>query len=223
MKNKNNNLSKNKTIRRVALWGGVVLVLGGAVFGVVKFAATPSGNGLTASAIDAVSSLDWWKGSKDSKIILIEYSDFQCPACATYAPMVKQLSQEFGDKILFVYRHFPLPQHKNAEPAARAAEAAGKQGKFWEMHDIIFENQKIWSDQKDAESIFVKYAESLFIDISKFKADFDSKETKNKVESDYQSGIRASVNSTPTFFLNGQKIQNPRSYEEFKNTVLSGA
>lgn len=216
--------TKNKKIvRRVVLWGGVVLVLGGAVFGVVKFVASPSGNNLTASALDAMSQNDWWQGSKDSKAILVEYSDFQCPACAAYHPLVNQLNQELGDKILFIYRHFTLPQHKNAVPAAKAAEAAGKQGKFWEMHGMIFENQKVWSNQIDAESIFIKYAESLSLDLEKFKEDLNSKGVKNKVESDYQSGIKAGVNYTPTFFLNGKKIQNPRSYEEFKNAVLSGA
>ncbi|OGF63404.1 hypothetical protein A2926_03960 [Candidatus Giovannonibacteria bacterium RIFCSPLOWO2_01_FULL_44_40] len=183
----------------------------------------PAGNNSTASALDAVSEQDWWKGNKNAQIVLIEYSDFQCPACAIYYPLVNKLSEELGDKISFVYRHFPLKQHQNAEPAAWAAEAAGRQGKFWEMHDLIFENQKIWSDQKNAEELFIKYAEALSLDMAKFKEDVGSKEINEKVESDYQSGLRAGVDSTPTFFLNGKRIQNSQNYEEFKNAVLSGA
>jgi len=216
-------LKKNKTVRRIALWGSVALVLGGAIFGAVKFATLPAGNNSTASALDAVSEQDWWKGNKNAQIVLIEYSDFQCPACAIYYPLVNKLSEELGDKISFVYRHFPLKQHQNAEPAAWAAEAAGRQGKFWEMHDLIFENQKIWSDQKNAEELFIKYAEALSLDMAKFKEDVGSKEINEKVESDYQSGLRAGVDSTPTFFLNGKRIQNSQNYEEFKNAVLSGA
>ena len=244
MENENNNLSrkerrelkrqektaefareaKNKTIRRMALWGSVAVVLCGAVFGAVKFAASPANNNLMASALDTISGNDWFLGDKNSKITLIEYSDFQCPACASYYPLVKQLNKELGNKILFVYSHFPLKQtHKNAEPAAWAAETAGKQGKFWGMHDMIFENQKVWSDQKNAEELFIKYAGELSLDIAKFKEDFGSKEVKEKVESDYQSGLRAGVNATPTFFLNGKQMQNPRSYEELKNTVFPDA
>ena len=116
----------------------------------------------------------------------------------------------------------PLRQiHPNAQLAAQAAEAVGKQEKFWEMHDMIFENQRTWSNQMrgQAEETFVSYASALNIDIEQFKTDMDSEEVKDKVNNDYQSGIRARVNSTPTFFLNGERIQNPRSYEEFRNII----
>ena len=205
----------------MAFWGISTLVLGGMVFGMVKIASRNSQDNkqplsLTSSVIES----DWIKGNKEAKIVITEYSDFQCPPCASYYGVVKQIHKDFGDRIAFVYRHFPLRQiHANAEIAALSAEAAGKQGKFWEMHDMIFENQKKWEGEKNAGEIFIKYGEDLGLNIEKFKQDLDSKEVKDKVEADYQSGIKAGVNHTPTFFLNGAEIQNPRSYEEFKNII----
>lgn len=159
-----------------------------------------------AESIIAIEAADQVKGNKDAKVILVEYSDFQCPACASFYPIVKKMSQEFSEKIAFVYRHFPLTQHKNAKPAAYAAEAAGKQGKFWEMHDIIFENQNNWSQEKNAKDLFIKYAQDLGLDIEKFKSDFDSKEISDKIENDYKGGLALKVNGTPSFFLNGKYL-----------------
>ena len=115
----------------------------GATWGMAQLASSGSKPALLTSA---VSDSDWVKGNRSAPVVLVEYSDFQCPACAASAPLVKQLTEEFGNKIAFVYRHFPLPQHKNAYPAAQAAEAAGKQGKFWEMADLIFANQTKWEN-----------------------------------------------------------------------------
>lgn len=210
---------RKRMVKRVALWFFVTLFVGGAVFGLIKLGNNPSPN-QTASLIGSVSPSDWSKGNKEAKTVLVEYSDFQCPACGTYYPFVKQLNQELADKIQFAYRHFPLKQiHANAEIAARAAEAAGKQGKFWEMHDMLFENQSSWSNQRNAKDVFVSYAQSLQLDIERFENYLNSKEVKERVENNYQSGIQSGVNSTPTFFLNGQKIQNPRSYEDFRNII----
>ena len=168
--------------------------------------------------LDAVSANDWVIGNQEAQTILIEYSDFQCPACGAYYPLVHKLIQEQGANFKFVYRHFPLQQHQNAKPAAYAAEAVGRQGKFREMEDMIFVNQNDWSGSKKAEEIFREYASSIGLNLEQFDADRESEEAKDKVESDYQSGIRAGVNATPTFFLNGKKIQ-PRSYEEFVNYI----
>ncbi|MEK7590144.1 MAG: thioredoxin domain-containing protein [Patescibacteria group bacterium] len=206
-------------MRRLAMWSFVVFVVGGTIFGMAQLANSPSLK-QPALLLDAVSATDWMKGGKEAKIILVEYSDFQCPACAAYYPFVKQLTQDFGDKLQIVYRHFPLRQiHKNADASAYAAEAAGRQGKFWEMHDMIFDNQSEWANKYSVEETFVNYATALGLDIEKFKSDIDSKEVKDKVENDYLSGIRSNVNATPTFFLNGKKILNPRSYDEFKTII----
>ncbi|OGC46761.1 MAG: hypothetical protein A3A94_01955 [Candidatus Portnoybacteria bacterium RIFCSPLOWO2_01_FULL_43_11] len=181
--------------------------------------ARPSDN-QSAAIIDAISSSDWIKGNKEAKTILVEYSDFQCPACAVYYPLVKKLIEDKGNSFQFTYRHFPLPQHKNAEQAAYAAEAAGKQGKFWEMHDLIFERQDDWAEAENAKDIFKEYAQSLELNIEQFNQDRDSQAVKDKVQKDYTSGLTNKVNATPTFFLNGEKIQ-PRSYDEFVNFIKS--
>jgi len=208
--------SNNKRIiKRVILWSLVTAGIGLASFGMVKIIKiSPTGG--TASLILAVSDSDWFKGNKDAKVTLVEYSDFQCPACKAYYPFIKKLNAEFEGKIKFVYRHFPLPQHKNAKIAALITEAAGKQGKFWEMHDLIFENQDKWSGENNAGEIFLQYAHYLGLDTEKLGQELNSSEIKEKVENDLQSGVQSKVNSTPSFFLNGVKLQNPRSYDEFR-------
>lgn len=209
------------TIKTVAFWGISALVLGGMVFGMVKIASRNSpDNKVPLSLTSAIIESDWIRGNKEAKVVLTEYSDFQCPACASYHGIVEQLHNDFGDRLAIIYRHFPLRQiHANAEIAALSAEAAGKQDKFWEMHDMIFENQKKWEAVKNAEEIFIGYAEELGLNSEQFKNDLESKELEDKVEADYQSGVKAGVNHTPTFFVNGAEIQNPRSYEEFKNII----
>ncbi|MEK9182351.1 MAG: DsbA family protein [Patescibacteria group bacterium] len=209
------------TIRTVAFWGISALVLGGIVFGMVKIASRNSPNNKEPlSLADILTESDWIRGNKNAKVIITEYSDFQCPACAAYYELVKQVHKDFGDNLAIVYRHFPLRQiHANAEAAALSAEAAGRQGKFWEMHDMIFESQENWKDEKNAQEIFSEYAGKLDLDAERFKLDLNLKELKQKVEADYQSGVKAGVNHTPTFFLNGKEIQNPRSYEEFKQII----
>jgi protein-disulfide isomerase len=206
--------------RRIALWLFVALVIGGGVFGMIKLASRPAQDTGPAITVDAINAEDWVKGNREAKVVLIEYSDFQCPACAFYSPLLKKLTEEFGDKFAIAYRHFPLPNHQNAKPAARAAESAGRQNRFWEMHDMIFDNQKEWKDKRDPEELFISYAQTLNLNIEQFKTDFNSKEIKKKIEGAYQNGVRLGLNSTPTFFLNGKKISNPRNYEDFRNIIL---
>lgn len=206
-----------KTQRLQTLKRGLSLI--GLGFMIILFFYVVFGNKEAPSLINlTINSNDHIKGNREAKVVLIEYSDFQCPACASYYPIIKQLSQEFNNNAMFVYRHFPLSYHQNAFLAASAAEAAGKQGKFWEMHDQIFENQKEWSDQKNAKDNFIKYAQNLKLNIEQFQNDIEVKEIKDKVMADYESGIKAKVNATPTFFLNNEKVQ-VRSYEEFKKLI----
>lgn len=213
------NAQKRKNfLRRLGIWSLGILFLGGAGFGMSQLATLPKSELLLASV---VSSADQVKGNVQGEVILVEYSDFQCPACAGYYPLLKKLAEEFGGQMKFVYRHFPLPQHQQAKLAAYAAEATGKQGKFWEMHNLIFDGQKDWSNNRGAEEIFVKYAESLSLDMVRFNQDLNSEEVKEKVNTDYRSGLNSGVNSTPTFFLNGKQLQNPRSYEEFQKIIAN--
>ncbi|MFA5841450.1 MAG: thioredoxin domain-containing protein [Candidatus Paceibacterota bacterium] len=200
------------------IWSIVVIILLVAVFSVVKMAKAPVTSGVSGS-IPEISAGDQTRGPKDSKVVVVEYSDFQCPACAAFFPAVDDLNKELDGKILFVYRNFPLPQHQNAELAAEAAGAAGLQGKFWEMHDALFENQAEWSESGNAKDFFIRYAGTAGINIEQFNRDISSREVKNKIEDDLSGGFKANINSTPTFFLNGKKMEGFNSYDEFKNLV----
>lgn len=158
--------------------------------------------------------------SGSGKVTLVEFSDFQCPACGAYYTPVQELVNEFSSDVTFVYRNFPLINlHKNAQLAAQAAEAAGLQGKFWEMHDKLFETQSEWSSTDKAKDIFIGYAETLALDKEQFTADLDSDVVKNKVAADVSDANALAIDATPTFFLNGVKLVNPATFAEFKSLV----
>lgn len=167
-----------------------------------------------------VTASDWVRGDITAKVAVIEYSDFQCPACGAYYPVIKRLEEKFGSQIVFAYRHFPLAQiHQNAELAALAAEAAGRQGKFWEMHDLLFENQKTWSTNSDAKEIFIGYARDLGLNEGQFVSDLSAKDLREKISSSYKESVSLGIAGTPTFFLNGKKLITPRTYEEFEKII----
>lgn len=167
-----------------------------------------------------VTAIDHAKGPDTASLTLIEYADFQCPTCAAFAPVVQQLSDTYANDLRVVYRYFPLQTiHPNATLAAQAAEAAGRQGKFWEMHDLLFVHQKDWSATKDPRDQFAGYAAELQLNIDQFKADVESKDVKDRVAADSRSGSAAGISGTPTFYLNGEAIENPRGLEAFKAVI----
>jgi protein-disulfide isomerase len=208
--------------QRAALWAFALIILGLTVLIIADRAGRRDAPGKlpvrTPTRIE-ISAADWLKGNTEAKVSLLEYSDFECPSCGNYYPVLKRLFGEFGDRVKFIYRHFPLPQHKHADPAARAAEAAGRQGRFWEMHDRIFEGRETWSKQADAEETFVGYAGQLGLDPERFRADLKSADVRKAVEEDRRSGERAGLQGTPTFFLNGWPIETPRGYDEFREVL----
>lgn len=160
------------------------------------------------------------KGSESSGVVLVEYGDFQCPACAQYFPIVQQVYEKYKDKIQFQFRHFPLVQiHQNAFVSSRAAEAASNQDKFWEMHDLLYQNQQTWGTASNPNTFFDSYAKSLGLDISKFQQDMASQQTNDKINADVAEAKKLSASSTPTFVLDGKKIENPRSLEEFEKVL----
>ncbi|MEK7116828.1 MAG: thioredoxin domain-containing protein [Patescibacteria group bacterium] len=170
--------------------------------------------------VDAVHPLDNVKGNASSSVLIIEYSDFECPACRTYYTIMRELLVEFGDKTTFVYRHFPLIGiHANAEFAARAAEAASKQGKFWEMHDLLFEKQNEWAKVADVEPMFESYAVLLGISVEQFKTDWQSKAVKDFVKVQRSNATKLGLQGTPSFFINGKIIQNPNSVDAFRAVI----
>ncbi|KKW21392.1 MAG: hypothetical protein UY61_C0007G0001 [Candidatus Adlerbacteria bacterium GW2011_GWC1_50_9] len=205
-------------MKRIAIWAGTIVILLLAVAGMI-WAVKNSNNTESGDLAVPVSASDQMKGNPESRVTLVEYSDFQCPACKSYYPIVEKLMDEYGSKIRFVYRHFPLPQHKNARPTAFAAEAAGRQGKFWEMVNEIFNHQDEWALLADPKDTLLSYADEIGLDKEKFLQDFDSNDVREKVEDDLQGGVRSRVRATPTFFLNGAAISNPRSYDEFKRAI----
>lgn len=209
------------TQKRIIVWFSAVLVFVIAGVGAYQVATKPLAelpkkDGTMSRTLDES---DWTKGSKTPKVTLTEYSDFQCPACGAYYPMVEEVFAEYKDRISFTYRHFPLPMHKNALSASYASEAAGAQGKFWEMTDMLFKGQGEWSDSVTAPVIFEGYAEKLGLDIAKYKVDVKSVATKQKVSRDQDSGKLSLINHTPTFFINGKMVDNPRDAKGLKSLI----
>jgi protein-disulfide isomerase len=208
--------------KRIFTWGSFSIIIGLIVWGMIAAAnkAEREKNGLVP--VDEVTSDDWIKGMSSSTVTLIEYSDFQCPACGLYFPIVEKLVSENPSSFKFVYRHFPITGHKNATPAAQAAEAAGMQGSFWEMHYELFIKQESWATSTSPKAVFTEYATKLGLDTVKFASDYELQSIKDKISTSVKSGIRAGVDRTPTFYLNGKKIQ-PKNYEEFKKLVIGAA
>jgi protein-disulfide isomerase len=152
-----------------------------------------------------VSDRDHIRGSSSAKVTLVEYGDYECPHCGRAFHVVEELERIFGDNLRVVFRNFPLSTiHEHAEAAAEAAEAAGAQNKFWEMHDLLFQNQQAL-DPDD----LVSYAERIGIDVTKFNRDLSEGRYAERVREDFASGVRSGVNGTPTFFISGIRHDGP--------------
>ena len=146
-------------------------------------------------------------GPANAAVKIEEFGDFECPPCGLFHPILKQMYQEFGDKVQITFREFPLvPPHQHAVAAASAAEAAGLQGKFWEMHGMIFEHQKEWKVAFDARPIFEGYAKEIGLDVERYKRDVQSDRVEQRIFLDGKRGHSLGVNSTPTVFLNGREV-----------------
>lgn len=149
-------------------------------------------------------------GNKDSSVKFVEYGDYQCPFCAQYYPIVNQVKQKYGNQISFQFRNFPLTQiHQNTMAASRAAEAAALQGKFWQMHDLLYENQSSWESVSSPTSMFDQYAQQLSLNMEQYRKDQNSPAVLATINADLAAGQAAGVNSTPTFFLDGKKLTSP--------------
>ncbi len=186
-------------------WGFLIVIaviLGGVFFvSNTNKAGAPTGSGTLTNHVE---------GSTTSGVKLVEYGDFQCPACGQYYQSVKDTVAKYGDRVQFQFRNFPLYQiHPNAIAGARAAEAADLQSKYWEMHDMLYENQASWVQTSDPTPQFVSYAKSLGLDATKFQTDYKSASVNDRIQADLKEGQKLGVDSTPTFFLDGKKISNP--------------
>ncbi len=141
------------------------------------------------------------------KIQIVEFGDYQCPSCGAAAPIIKQIQKDYSSDVSLVFRNFPLSMHANAQPAAEAAEAAGKQGKYFEMHDVLYEHQKDWATLANPLDTFVGYAKALGLDADKFKQDIESTAYKTIIDNDTADGTALNVNATPTIYVNGKKLE----------------
>lgn len=203
------------------LWGlGIVLITGLLLSGRLLNPASTPATSEEAVGILTIVSDDYVKGGPEAKVTLVEYLDFECEACGAYYPLIKQLGADFPNDLKIVTRYFPLPGHKNSMTAALAVEAAAKQGKYWEMHDTLFENQEKWGNkQMPTPLVFEEYARAIGLDIEKFKADVADPTTKVRVERDFNASEKLGNTGTPSLFVNGKRIDNPRSYEAFKALI----
>ena len=156
------------------------------------------------------------KGPADAPVTIVEFSDFQCPFCSRVEPTIKQIESAYGDKIRFAWKNQPLPFHPNAMPAAKAAMAAYRQGKFWQMHDLLFANQR---DLNDAN--YEKWAQQIGLDMAKFKKDMASPAVADEIAADSKEGQRLGANGTPSFFINGRSVVGAQPFESFKSVIDS--
>lgn len=208
---------ENNTFRNIALWLVVALTI---IIVILIGVGLSSGPAQISSELTVpVSSSDYITGTSTPKLTIVEYGDYQCPACAAFDPLVRKIVLEYGDVVQIVSRNFPLEQHKNATSSAMAAESAGLQGKFFEMQEKLYSGQLDWANEDKPIEIFTKYATELGLDLNKFSSDMALPEITTKIETDLQGGKNSGVNSTPSFFLNGKKTLVPLNYDEFKQIV----
>lgn len=185
------------------------------------FALTGNKNKSTTSSSTAKAS-EHIKGKGSTGITLVEYGDFQCPYCQQYEPIVAATVAKYEDQIYFQYRNFPLVNnHPNAFAAARAAEAASKQGKFWEMHNLLYttSNWQVWTVASDPVPEFNKYATILGLDLNKFKSDFASSAVNDTINADMAAGAKLDVQGTPTFFIDGKQFSIKATQAEFEKVI----
>ncbi|MFW0870946.1 MAG: DsbA family protein [Patescibacteria group bacterium] len=193
-------------------------------FGVLIFMASRNGTQSNLSDQDradilAIQADDHIQGNPDADVVLVEYADLECPACAAFHPLVQEVLAQYGDSIAVVSRHFPLSIHQNSRTAAWAVEAAALQGKYYEMADMLYTRQSEWSGKIANVSIFEPYAEELGLDMAQYRADVLSDEVKARVEKDLQESRTLGLNSTPTFFLQGEKLVGVGNANAFAQAI----
>ena len=195
----------------------IALIFGGFIF-INQKDSTSSGTGNNSSKVTPTNHTF---GDGKKNVTLIEYGDLQCPACGQYYPIIKSIKEKYKSDITFQYRNFPLDTiHQNARAAHRATEAASNQGKFWEMHNKLYETQNEWKGLTNVKTVFEGYASEMGLDITKFRTDYASEHTNDVINADVAEGKKVGANSTPTFVLEGVKIEeNPRGVDEFGKLI----
>ncbi len=228
---KNNTGQANKA----TVWfivGFIVVVTAGVIIAGAYSSATPSSTtpaNFVVTTAPAITASDWTEGNPNAKVSLIEYGDFECPACGAYFPLMQQLFSNFSSTVLFVFRNFPLYTiHPFAGIGAQAAEAAGLEGgvaKYWAMHNLLYTDQTQWSTNTSltpaqvVSQYFNGYAKSIGLDVNTFDSDINATSVIDKIQNDVNGGNAASINHTPTFFVNLKQIPNPTSSAGFEATL----
>ena len=192
---------------------GIVLV----ALLVVVFATSQSGTPQkptftlpTDFKVETVTADDHIIGNRDAKVVVVEYSDYECPVCGLYAPLFQSLTLKNATTTAYVYRHFPLEQiHPNAALASRAAEAADQQGKFWQYSELLFSKQTDWSNLDNPKVVFEGYATSTGMDLATFDSYYDATSTVDRVQNAFDTAMALKLDHTPTFFVNGKEVVNP--------------
>src|SRR2546429_5589134 len=164
------------------------------------------------------------RGNPDAPVTMEEFADFQCPPCGNFAGFAEELLKEYDSRLRIVFRNFPLPVHEHAHEAALAAEAAGLQGRFWEMHDVLYREQAAWSKAPNARELFESYAGTIGLNLDQFRKDMDGEKAKEQVDSDYARGDSLGIKVTPTLFINDLPVEpqdkNPAGVRAAINAAL---
>ena len=172
---------------------------------------------------EEVGAMDHIRGNADAAVTLTVYGDFECPSCRTETEVLARAWPQIGNEIRLVFRHYPLDVHRHAFLAARYAEAAARQERFWEMHDILYANQELWAGIDDPLPLFDGFARDIDLDLEQLKLDIELPEIRAKILSDQRGGTRAGVRGTPTLFLNGDLLNTPRTTSELIQAIRSTA
>jgi protein-disulfide isomerase len=166
------------------------------------------------------------RGNPDAPVTLEEFGDFQCPPCGSFAAFAEELLKEYDSRVRLIFRHFPLSAHEHAREASLAAEAAGLQGHFWEMYDVLYREQAAWSKAPNARELFESYAGTIGLNVDQFKNDMDGEQAKAQVDSDYERGESLGIKVTPSLYINGQPVdpkdKNPEGVRAAINAALAG-
>lgn len=209
------------------IWVGGLVALSVVIFGVILAANSKNAAPVTPTTVTAdqatiltIRDADHIRGNPAAPVTLIEYGDFQCPGCAGVEPLLQQLIVEHGQTVRLIYRHFPLTaQHEHAELMARAAEAADRQGRFFDLHDRIFAEQTRWSTAPDARQLVVQYIRELGLNVDQFERDLSDSAISARIAKDKGEAAALRLPGTPSFFLNGQTLATPRSYADLVAAV----
>jgi protein-disulfide isomerase len=209
----------NKTKPLIVIVVAVFFAAGIALYWSWKSSASEGGS--NDATIEANAGGGHIRGKESAPITLVEFGDYECPACGYYYPMVEEILHRYPDTVKLEFHHYPLIQmHAHALTAAMAAEAAADQGKYWEMHDMLYKHQAQWARSNNSEAQFLAYAAELGLDANKFMRSLKSPDVEKRILEDIQRGSKAKVNSTPTFLINGRSLEPlPKGVDDFAKII----